>query len=219
MAEGRESGTVGLYDADGSVREDLLDELASSAAAGRIIYEAPQRSQQAHLIRRLGPEVNLGNIALDDVMGLETLRLGLRSDTIGLGAELGSRPVRTDGRAATGHGSAAPNVVPSRYRQVAVAAVPSLDPDWLAEHFTGREVYFRTRFIVARQRAGRRWSRWTEASRRPVHPDRPRGCWPARTTVPSWSTRPSTPRCPRSWPPRPSAPGARCVIVEGRTPT
>jgi hypothetical protein len=44
------------------------------------------------------------------------------------------------------------NVVPSRYRQVAFAAVPSLDPDWLVEHFTGREVYFRTRFIVARHR-------------------------------------------------------------------
>lgn len=51
VAEGRESGTVGLYDADGSVRESLLAELASSAAAGRIIYEAPQRSQQAHLLR------------------------------------------------------------------------------------------------------------------------------------------------------------------------
>jgi hypothetical protein len=45
---------------------------------------------------------------------------------------------------------AEPNVVPSRYRQVAVAAVPTLEPAWLAEHFTGREVYFRTRFIVAR---------------------------------------------------------------------
>jgi len=45
---------------------------------------------------------------------------------------------------------AEPNIVPSRYRQVAVSAVPSLDPAWLSEHFTGREVYFRTRFIVAR---------------------------------------------------------------------
>ncbi|TCN44711.1 phosphosulfolactate synthase [Kribbella orskensis] len=93
VAEGRESGTVGLYDEDGSVRESLLDELASSAAAGRIIYEAPLRSQQAHLLRRLGPGVNLGNVALEDVMGLETLRLGLRSDTIGLGIEIGE-PVR-----------------------------------------------------------------------------------------------------------------------------
>ncbi|WUJ70297.1 phosphosulfolactate synthase [Kribbella soli] len=88
VAEGRESGTVGLYDAGGHLREDLLDELAASAVAGRIIYEAPQRAQQAHLIRRLGPDVNLGNIALDDVMGLETLRRGLRSDTIGIGVAL-----------------------------------------------------------------------------------------------------------------------------------
>ncbi|WP_329480400.1 phosphosulfolactate synthase [Kribbella sp. NBC_01484] len=88
VAEGRESGTVGLYDAGGELREDLLDELVSSRAAGFIVYEAPQRSQQAHLLRRLGSEVNLGNIALDDVMGLETLRRGLRSDTIGLGAAL-----------------------------------------------------------------------------------------------------------------------------------
>ena len=88
VAEGRESGTVGLYDRGGHLREDLLDALASSAAAGLLIYEAPQRAQQADLIRRLGPEVNLGNIALDDVMGLETLRRGLRSDTIGLGVAL-----------------------------------------------------------------------------------------------------------------------------------
>jgi phosphosulfolactate synthase len=90
VAEGRESGTVGLYDAGGELRDDLLDRLAASAAAGLLIYEAPQRSQQAVLIRRLGPEVNLGNIALDDVMGLETLRRGLRSDTIGIGAGLES---------------------------------------------------------------------------------------------------------------------------------
>lgn len=82
VTEGRESGTVGLYDARGAVREDLLDELTAIPDAGRIVYEAPQRAQQAHLIRRLGAEVNLGNIAPDDVMSLETMRLGLRSDTM-----------------------------------------------------------------------------------------------------------------------------------------
>ncbi|GAB3201183.1 phosphosulfolactate synthase [Nocardioides hungaricus] len=82
VAEGRESGTVGLYDGTGAVREDLLDELAALPHAGRIVYEAPQRSQQAVLIRRLGSEVGLGNIALDDLMSLETLRRGLRSDTL-----------------------------------------------------------------------------------------------------------------------------------------
>ncbi|GAA1127221.1 phosphosulfolactate synthase [Nocardioides aquiterrae] len=85
VAEGRESGTVGLYDANGLVRESLLARLDSSAASPCIIYEAPQRSQQAYLLRRLGPDANLGNIALEDVMGLETLRRGLRSDTIGIG--------------------------------------------------------------------------------------------------------------------------------------
>jgi phosphosulfolactate synthase len=90
VAEGRESGTVGLYDEHGLVRESLLAELASSSAAQRIIYEAPQRSQQAYLLRYLGSDMNLGNIALEDVMGLETLRRGLRSDTIGLGIELES---------------------------------------------------------------------------------------------------------------------------------
>jgi phosphosulfolactate synthase len=86
VAEGRESGTVGLYDEHGSIKEALLDDLTSSPVAERLIYEAPQRSQQAHLLHKLGPAVNLGNIALEDVMGLETLRRGLRSDTIGLGA-------------------------------------------------------------------------------------------------------------------------------------
>jgi phosphosulfolactate synthase len=90
VAEGRESGTVGLYDAEGLVPEDLLAELRHSAASQRIIYEAPQKSQQAYLLRRLGSDVSLGNIALEDIMGLETLRRGLRSDTIGLGVELES---------------------------------------------------------------------------------------------------------------------------------
>lgn len=84
VAEGRESGTVGLYDEDGSVREGLLADLAAAPFADRIIYEAPNRAQQAHLILRLGPEVSLGNVSLEDLLGLETLRRGLRSDTLSL---------------------------------------------------------------------------------------------------------------------------------------
>jgi phosphosulfolactate synthase len=84
VAEGRESGTVGLYDEVGGVRHSLFQALERSANAFRIIYEAPQRAQQSYLIRRLGPEANLGNIALDEVMSLETLRLGLRADTLGI---------------------------------------------------------------------------------------------------------------------------------------
>jgi phosphosulfolactate synthase len=82
VAEGRESGTVGLYQDTGHVREALLLALAGSPFANRILYEAPQRAQQAMLLRLLGPEVNLGNIALDEVVTLETLRLGLRADTL-----------------------------------------------------------------------------------------------------------------------------------------
>ena len=81
IAEGRESGTVGLYHADGSVREDLVDVLASRLGLEQVIFEAPQKSQQAWFIRHLGPNANLGNIAPEELLPLETLRLGLRADT------------------------------------------------------------------------------------------------------------------------------------------
>lgn len=81
IAEGRESGTVGLYHSDGTVRETLVDRLLAELPVDRIIFEAPNKAQQAWFVRSLGPEVNLGNIAPDDVLPLETLRLGLRADT------------------------------------------------------------------------------------------------------------------------------------------
>ncbi|NMO92088.1 phosphosulfolactate synthase [Actinomycetospora sp. TBRC 11914] len=81
IAEGRESGTVGIYDADGAVRAALVEELAGAVPVERVIFEAPVKAQQAWFVRRFGPEVNLGNIAPDDVLPLETLRLGLRADT------------------------------------------------------------------------------------------------------------------------------------------
>lgn len=81
VAEGRESGTVGLYDPDGAVRTDLVEELVRAVPAERMIFEAPTKAQQAWFIRRFGADVNLGNIAVDDVLALETLRLGLRADT------------------------------------------------------------------------------------------------------------------------------------------
>lgn len=81
IAEGRESGTVGLFHADGEVRVDLVEELIAAVAPERLIFEAPAREQQAWLIRRLGANVNLGNVAGNEVGGLETLRLGLRADT------------------------------------------------------------------------------------------------------------------------------------------
>jgi phosphosulfolactate synthase len=82
IAEARESGTAGIFRPDGEVRMGLIDEIAHAIDPGHLIFEAPQRAQQVWFIRRFGSEVNLGNIAPDDVLSLETLRLGLRSDTM-----------------------------------------------------------------------------------------------------------------------------------------
>ena len=81
LTEGRESGMVGLYAADGSVRGDVVDALLDQVGAHRLIFEAPHRHQQAWLIRRIGPDVNLANVAPREATGLEALRLGLRADT------------------------------------------------------------------------------------------------------------------------------------------
>lgn len=81
VTEGRESGTVGIYQESGGVRRELVDVLVGSVPQDRIIFEAPNKAQQTWFLRYLGPEVNLGNIAPDDVLPLETLRLGLRADT------------------------------------------------------------------------------------------------------------------------------------------
>ncbi len=81
IAEARESGTAGIYRADGEVRMGLIDEIAHAVDPGRMIFEAPRKEQQVWFLRRFGSEVSLGNIAPADVLSLETLRLGLRSDT------------------------------------------------------------------------------------------------------------------------------------------
>jgi phosphosulfolactate synthase len=86
IAEARESGTVGIFRHDGEVRMGLIDEIAHAIAPDRILFEAPRKDQQVWFVRRFGPDVNLGNIAPDDVLSLETIRLGLRSDTVGAGA-------------------------------------------------------------------------------------------------------------------------------------
>ncbi len=85
VTEGRESGTVGMFEADGAVRAGLADALVAAVGADRLIFEAPRRAQQAWLIRRHGHQVNLGNIAPAEVLAVETLRLGLRSDTLPIG--------------------------------------------------------------------------------------------------------------------------------------
>lgn len=84
VAEGRESGTVGLYDASGAVRPQVVEAIAAEAGQERIFFEAPRKDQQAWFIRHFGAEVNLANIAATEVMGLEALRLGLRADTVRL---------------------------------------------------------------------------------------------------------------------------------------
>lgn len=83
IAEARESGTAGIYRADGEVRSGLIDEIAHVIDCDRMIFEAPQKEQQVWLLEYFGRECNLGNVAPDDVLSLETLRLGLRADTVG----------------------------------------------------------------------------------------------------------------------------------------
>jgi phosphosulfolactate synthase len=82
VCEGRVSGDAGLYRPDGSIRDELVDALVGTAGLDRLIFEAPRRAQQSWLVHRFGPDVNLGNVLPDDVIGLESLRLGLRSDTL-----------------------------------------------------------------------------------------------------------------------------------------
>ena len=81
IAEARESGTVGIYNPDGSANTVLIDDIVKQVQIENIIWEAPVKSQQAWFIKLLGANVNLGNIAPDEVVALETLRLGLRGDT------------------------------------------------------------------------------------------------------------------------------------------
>ena len=86
ICEGRETGTAGIARPDGELRQGLIDEIAHAVDPAHIIFEAPQKDQQVLLIKRFGADVNLGNIPPADVLPLETMRLGLRSDTMETGA-------------------------------------------------------------------------------------------------------------------------------------
>jgi len=81
IAEARESGNVGIYHRNGSAHTMLINKIIAKVPKDDILWEAPQKSQQVWFIKLLGANVNLGNIAFDDVIPLETLRLGLRGDT------------------------------------------------------------------------------------------------------------------------------------------
>ncbi len=81
IAEARESGNVGIYRSNGHAHTLLVNKILSKVPSEKIIWETPQKSQQAWFIKLIGANVNLGNIGYDDVIPLETLRLGLRGDT------------------------------------------------------------------------------------------------------------------------------------------
>lgn len=81
IGEARESGNVGLFRASGEVRSGLVQEILTEIPFEKIIWEAPQKTQQVWFIKLLGANVNLGNIAPNEVIPLETIRLGLRGDT------------------------------------------------------------------------------------------------------------------------------------------
>ncbi len=81
IAEARESGNVGIYRSNGSAHVVLINKILSSVSVDNIIWEAPNKSQQVWFVKLLGCNVNLGNIAPQEIISLETIRLGLRGDT------------------------------------------------------------------------------------------------------------------------------------------
>ncbi len=81
IGEAREGGNVGLFRSSGEVRSGLVEEILTKIPFERIIWEAPQKEQQVWFIKLLGANVNVGNIAPNEVIPLETIRLGLRGDT------------------------------------------------------------------------------------------------------------------------------------------
>ena len=84
IAEARESGNVGIYRGSGEVREGLVQEILTQIPEEKIIWEAPQKSQQLYFLELIGCNVNLGNIAPSEVIPLEAMRIGLRGDTFHL---------------------------------------------------------------------------------------------------------------------------------------
>jgi phosphosulfolactate synthase len=82
ITEGREGGTAGIYRPTGEMRTGLVDEIVHEVDVGNLLFEAPTKAAQAWFVKQFGPTVNLGNIPPDEVISLETLRLGLRGDTL-----------------------------------------------------------------------------------------------------------------------------------------
>ncbi|MFZ0217385.1 MAG: phosphosulfolactate synthase [Candidatus Dormiibacterota bacterium] len=85
ITEARESGRSGICRADGELRFGLIEEILESGLdIDRLVFEAPNKTLQTYFVKRIGSNVNLGNVAPADIVPLETLRLGLRSDTVGV---------------------------------------------------------------------------------------------------------------------------------------
>jgi phosphosulfolactate synthase len=82
ITEAREGGTSGIFDSAGGMRTELIGEIAEAVGTEHVVFEAPTKAAQAWFIKQFGPHVNLGNIPPDEVIPLETLRLGLRGDTL-----------------------------------------------------------------------------------------------------------------------------------------
>jgi phosphosulfolactate synthase len=82
ITEGRESGTVGIYRPTGDVKDGLLEEIRESFDITQLLFEAPIKKQQAWFITQFGTNVNLGNIPPEEVISVETLRVGVRGDTL-----------------------------------------------------------------------------------------------------------------------------------------
>ena len=81
ITEGRDSGTSGIYEKCGTIKIDLIQELLQNIDPNKIIFEAPSSKHQMYFIKEIGPNVNLGNVKIIDVLILEAQRLGLRSET------------------------------------------------------------------------------------------------------------------------------------------
>ncbi|WP_295621794.1 phosphosulfolactate synthase [uncultured Methanobrevibacter sp.] len=84
IVEAREGGkNIGIFDKSGNAKEDEIDYILDNFDGNKILWEAPNKDQQVFFILKLGNGVNLGNISSEDITSLETLRQGLRGDTLG----------------------------------------------------------------------------------------------------------------------------------------
>src|SRR3954447_15512775 len=82
ITEAREGGTAGIFDSSGGMRTDLIEQIADAVGPANIVFEAPTKDAQACFVKTFGASVSLGNSPPEEVIPLETLRLGLRGDTL-----------------------------------------------------------------------------------------------------------------------------------------